>query len=205
MLLTLESLVSVNTYCFLLIHALNSNINEPTACASPTRTVGTEKGIKEYHKCCDAVGQLDQVQQVFLLWTSITLQGKSGYMLQTGAVTEAHCCCRMIQKGVRRFLKMLYLRRRRDSASLIIRCLRSMQHDSSIKNAFKKLIKSVQTLKVRSICLSCSQKSRSSGLCLSRCNLLQTHRVQANHVGISSLLCVGICSQIWSYDAVLDL
>ena len=64
----------------------------------------------------------------------------------------------MIQKGVRRFLRMLYLRRRKEAAKLIIRCLQSMQHDSAIKKSFQKLIKSVQTLKVRPSGLGCSHR-----------------------------------------------
>jgi hypothetical protein len=56
--------------------------------------------------------------------------------------------CRMIQRGVRKFLRMLYLRRRRLAAKLIIQFLRSMQHQSNIKTAFKRLMNSIQTLKV---------------------------------------------------------
>jgi hypothetical protein len=59
----------------------------------------------------------------------------------------------MLQAGVRKFLKALYLRRRREAAEVVISFMRFSQRVSKAALGFKKLMASVQTLKVfRSPC-----------------------------------------------------
>lgn len=57
--------------------------------------------------------------------------------------------CRLIQRGVRQFLRMLLVRRRREAALRILAFLAHAQRASKANLAFHRIVRCIQTLKVR--------------------------------------------------------
>lgn len=62
--------------------------------------------------------------------------------------------CRAIQRSIRKFLVMLYVRRRREAALRILAFLAQAQRASKAKLAFHRLMRCIQTLKVRHQCIT---------------------------------------------------
>jgi hypothetical protein len=63
------------------------------------------------------------------------------------------CACRYIQRCVRRFLRALYVRRRREAAQKILGFLQMCAKASRITEAFKRLMRALECIKVRAVAL----------------------------------------------------
>ena len=111
--------------------------------------------------------------------------------------------CRLIQEGARRFLRLLYVRRRESAAAAIIAFLRLCVKASSITAAFKRLVHSIEILKARfRCCLAvavCCQKIpnyKSMSLGASRFRLpQQTHEPRHEAACLACLLRLSLQSE----------
>lgn len=63
-------------------------------------------------------------------------------------VDRSTLACRLIQRGVRLFLRMLYVRRRREAALRILAFLAHAHNASRASRTFQRLVRCIQTLKV---------------------------------------------------------
>jgi hypothetical protein len=57
--------------------------------------------------------------------------------------------CRYIQQCVRRFLRALYMRSRREAAAVIIGFMTMAYNANRLTHAFHRILQSIQTLRVR--------------------------------------------------------